>query len=88
MNARTRPEFCFPPVTAEHARLTMFGPDGNEELGDLAGKVAAWMQKADNALATANQAISDMVAARAEVKKLGVRLDKIVAAIGPKVEKL
>lgn len=69
-------------------RDDMFGPDGNEELADLAKLVAEWMGVADRALARANEAISDMVAARAEVKKLGQRLDKVVAAIGPKAEKL
>ena len=68
-------------------REDMFGPDGNEEMTDLAGEVAKWMKKADNALATANQAISEFVAARAKVKEIGQRLDKIVAAIGPKAEK-
>lgn len=69
-------------------REDMFGPDGNEEMTDLAGEVTAWMKKADSALATANQAISEFVAARAKVKEIGQRLDKIVAAIGPKAEKV
>jgi len=68
-------------------REDMFGPDGNEEMTDLAGEVAAWMKKADRALATTNEAISEFVAARAKVKEIGLRLDKIVAAVGPKAER-
>lgn len=69
-------------------RDDMFGPEGNEEMADLAKLVADWMGIADSALARANEAIAEMAAARAEVKKLGQRLDKVVAAIGPKAEKL
>lgn len=68
-------------------REDMFGPDGNEEMTDLAAEVSAWMKKADRALATANEAISEFAAARAKVKEIGLRLDKIVAAVGPKAEK-
>ncbi len=69
-------------------RDDMFGPEGNEEMADLSKQIAEWMGVADRSLASINSSLSDMVAARAEVKKLGQRLDKIVAAIGPKAEKL
>ncbi len=69
-------------------RDDMFGPEGNEEIADLSKQIAEWIGTADRALSRANEAIAEMVAARAEVKKLGQRLDKIVAAIGPKAEKL
>lgn len=69
-------------------REDMFGPDGNEELGDLAAEVKAWMKKVDDQLFAVSVAVSDIEAARAEVKKYQDRLTKIVAAIGPKAEKL
>lgn len=69
-------------------REDMFGPDGNEEMTDLSAEVADWIKKADIALANANQAISEFVAARAKVKEIGQRLDKVIAAIGPKAEKI
>lgn len=69
-------------------REDMFGPDGNEEMGDLAAEVKAWMKKVDDLMYTASVAISDIEAARAEVKKYQDRLNKIVAAIGPKAEKV
>jgi hypothetical protein len=69
-------------------REDMFGPDGNEEMGSLAADVAAWMKKADDLMYTTSAAISDMETARAEVKKYQDRLNKVIAAIGPKAEKL
>lgn len=69
-------------------REDMFGPDGNEEMGSLAADVKAWMKKADDCIAGMALIAIDMETARAEVKKYQDRLNKIVAAIGPKAEKL
>jgi len=69
-------------------REDMFGPDGNEEMGDLAAEVKAWMSDVDKVLAVVGEEIIFLQAARAEVKKYQDRLNKIVAAIGPKAEKL
>ena len=69
-------------------REDMFGPDGNEEIGSLAADVAAWMKKVDDHLVTIGVEMTHMKAHRDEVKKLQDRLNKIVAAIGPKAEKL
>ena len=68
-------------------REDMFGPDGNEEMTDLSDEVADWIMKADIALASVNEAISEFVAARTKVKEIGLRLDKIILAVGPKAEK-
>lgn len=76
-------------------REDMFGPDGNEELGSLAADVAAWMKKVDGQMYAAEVAVAeiensraDLENSRTEVKKLQERLNKIIAAIGPKAEKL
>jgi hypothetical protein len=69
-------------------REDMFGPDGNEEMGDLAAEVKAWMSNVDKVLSIVGDEIIFLQAARAEVKKYQDRLNKIIAAIGPKAEKL
>jgi len=69
-------------------REDMFGPDGNDELVTLSEEVKDWMSKADRALANANSAISEMVEARGKVKEISLRLSKLIAAIGPKAEKV
>lgn len=69
-------------------REDMFGPDGNEEIADLSGEIKAWMAKTDAAIDAANKAFSDIVHNRGMVKTLQDRLNKIVAAIGPKAERL
>lgn len=69
-------------------REDMFGPDGNEEMGDLAAEVKAWMKKVDDHLVNIGVELAHIEATRAEVKKYQDRLNKIVAAIGPKAEKL
>lgn len=68
-------------------REDMFGPDGNEEMLDFSKEMAAWIKKADDALAIINEAMLEVTAARAEVKKYQERLSKIVVAIGPKAER-
>ncbi len=68
-------------------REDMFGPDGNEEMTDLAAEVKAWMKKVDDQMYAAAVVMSDIESARAEVKKFQDRINKIVAAIGPKAEK-
>ena len=76
-------------------REDMFGPDGNEELGSLAADVTAWMKKVDEQMYAAEVAVAeiensraDLENSRTEVKKYQERLNKIIAAIGPKAEKL
>jgi hypothetical protein len=69
-------------------REDMFGPDGNEELGNLAAEVKTWMSDVDKVLAVVGEEIIFLQAARAEVKKYQDRLNKVIAAIGPKAEKL
>lgn len=68
-------------------REDMFGPDGNEEMLDFSKEMAAWIKKADDAIAIINEAMLEVTAARAEVKKYQERLGKIVVAIGPKAER-
>ena len=69
-------------------REDMFGPDGNEELGSLAADVKAWMKTVDGIIELINSLLADIEHSRAEVKKYQDRLTKIIAAIGPKAEKL
>lgn len=69
-------------------REDMFGPDGNEEMGDLAAEINAWMKKVEDGVALIADTLAGMEPYRAEVKKYQDRLNKIVAAIGPKAEKL
>ncbi len=68
-------------------REDMFGPDGNEEMTDLAAELKAWMKKVDDGVDAIRKLLVDVDAARAEVRNYQVRLNKIVAAIGPKAEK-
>lgn len=69
-------------------REDMFGPDGNEEMESLSDDVLAWMAKADQSLDAVNKALAEFSTAVAKVKEISQRLDKVVAAIGPKAEKL
>jgi hypothetical protein len=69
-------------------REDMFGPDGNEEMTKLAADMAAWMKKVDAGLNLVRTTLVEVDTARAEVKKYQDRLNKIVAAIGPKAEKI
>jgi hypothetical protein len=69
-------------------REDMFGPDGNEEMGDLAEEIKAWMKKVDDQMLAVAVAMSDLEGHRSEVKKYQDRLNKIIAAIGPKAEKV
>ncbi len=69
-------------------REDMFGPDGNEEMSDLAGEVKDWMNKVDMELAAIKTAMLAIEQSRAEVKKYQDRLFKIAAAIGPKAERV
>lgn len=69
-------------------REDMFGPDGNEEIGNLAGEVKAWMKAVDDQMSVVAEAMAEIEMHRTEVKKYQDRLNKIVAAIGPKAEKL
>ena len=69
-------------------REDMFGPDGNEELGDLAAEVKAWLKKVDDQMLAVAVAMSDLEHTRDAVRKYQDRLNKIIAAIGPKAEKL
>jgi hypothetical protein len=69
-------------------REDMFGPDGNEEMSDLAGEVKDWMNKVDIELATIKAALVAIEQSRGEVKKYQDRLFKIAAAIGPKAERI
>lgn len=69
-------------------REDMFGPDGNEEMTKLAADMAAWMKKVDAGLNLIRSTLLEVDTARAEVKKYQERLNKIVAAIGPKAEKI
>ena len=69
-------------------REDMFGPDGNEEMTDLAAEVKDWMKKVDLALSDIQLSLGGLELAKAEVGKYLARLNKIVAAIGPKAEKL
>lgn len=68
-------------------REDMFGPDGNEEMSDLSGEIADWMNKVDQELETIRAAMASIEQSRAEVKRYQDRLFKIVAAIGPKAER-
>lgn len=68
-------------------REDMFGPDGNEELGDLAAEIEACKQRVDLTLVEIGHALAETDAVRAEIKKLQDRLNRVVAAIGPKAEK-
>lgn len=69
-------------------REDMFGPDGNEEMTDLAGEIKDWMNKVDLELASIKTAMISIEHSRAEVKKYQDRLFKIVTAIGPKAERV
>ena len=69
-------------------REDMFGPDGNEEMTDLAAEVKDWMKKVDLALSDIQLSLGGLELAKAEVGKYLARLNKIVAAIWPKAEKL
>lgn len=69
-------------------REDMFGPDGNEEMTDLAAELKAWMKKVDDGMEVVRMAMAEIDAARTEVRNYQVRLNKIVAAIGPKAEKV
>jgi hypothetical protein len=69
-------------------REDMFGPDGNEEMGDLAKDLATWMKKVEDGMALIADTLAELEPSRAEVKKYQDRLNKIVAAIGPKAEKV
>lgn len=69
-------------------REDMFGPDGNEEIGNLADEVKAWMKAVDDQMSVVAEAMAEIEMHRTEVKKYQDRLNKIVAAIGPKAEKL
>lgn len=68
-------------------REDMFGPDGNEEMTDLAAEIKGWMKKVDLALSDVQLALGGIELSKAEVGRYLVRLNKIVAAIGPKAEK-
>lgn len=69
-------------------REDMFGPDGNEEMTDLAAELKAWMKKVDDGMEVVRMAMAEVDTARTEVRNYQVRLNKIVAAIGPKAEKV
>ena len=69
-------------------REDMFGPDGNEEMGNLAKDLATWMKKVEDGMALIADTLAELEPFRTEVKKYQDRLNKIVAAIGPKAEKL
>jgi hypothetical protein len=69
-------------------REDMFGPDGNEEMTDLAAEIKEWMKRVDLALSDIQLALGGMELAKAEVSKYLGRLNKIAASIGPKAERL
>jgi len=69
-------------------REDMFGPDGNEEMTDLADEIKDWMNKVDMELAAIKTAMTAIEQSRGEVKKYQDRLFKIATAIGPKAERV
>lgn len=69
-------------------REDMFGPDGNEEMTDLAKEMEDWTLKIDAQMSIINDMLASIETTRAEVRLYQDRLARIIVAIGPKAEKI
>lgn len=69
-------------------REDMFGPDGNEEMTDLAKEMEDWTLKIDAQMSIINDMLASIETARAEVRRYQDRLARVIVAIGPKAERV